>query len=79
MEDNKVCMRYYECMGNCWFNLSSSHFDIWDIVSKKCKGTKSEQKLIEDVFHNEIDKKELINKYDFSEEEKIVLAKFGYK
>lgn len=34
-----VCRRDYECKGDCWINIKY-YMALWEIISKKCKGTK---------------------------------------
>lgn len=49
------CSGEYFCKGECWLNVGGD-FDIWDMISKKCYGTKTQQEILD----------ELVNKKDVS-------------
>lgn len=64
-----VCKKTYQCKGNCWLNVAGS-FNVWEIVSSHCKGTKREQDAISRIFHGEEDKEAMLKLYDFTKCEK---------
>lgn len=69
------CRNEFECKGNCWLNVAGN-YDAWEVVSSKCKGAKEDQELNDNVFNRVIHKLEIINKYDFTDEEKEILDMF---
>ena len=73
-----VCKECYECTGQCWLNVAGT-FDVWEIVSKKCKGTKEEIELLDNIFNKKVDGEILFSKYNFTEDEKKILKEFNYK
>ncbi|MCQ4924979.1 hypothetical protein NE686_17900 [Tissierella carlieri] len=60
------------CCGECWLNIAGC-FDVWETMSNHCKGTKEESKMIGEMFHQKRDRKELLSKYDFTEEEREII------
>ncbi|CAB1242434.1 hypothetical protein CLOSBL3_10506 [Clostridiaceae bacterium BL-3] len=75
MNSEGVCKNSYKCGGNCWLNIAGI-FDVWEIISKKCKGSIEEQDMLNDMFYSKRDRKEILEKYDFTQDEKRILDKF---
>lgn len=69
------CNESLECKGNCWLNVAG-RFDVWNTVSKYCKGTKEEQCLINDVFHGIRQKEEVLDKYNIKKEDKKIVEDY---
>lgn len=65
-------LKSLECRGNCWLNLCG-YMKPWQIICRKCEGSKEEMQLINNTFRSQNQdsyKNEVINRYDFTEEEK---------
>lgn len=61
-----------ECNGLCMLNVSGQYI-IWKTVCSKCKGTKQERDVIDKSFNSFNARQIILNKYEFSEEEKDIL------
>lgn len=61
-----------ECRGLCQLNICGT-MDIWETVCNKCNGTKEEQELIDKSFNDRDVKFEIMQKYNFTREEKETL------
>lgn len=73
----KVCKECYECQGLCWLNVAGI-FDVWEVCSHKCKGTKAEQECLDKLFNNEIEEKELLSKFNLDDEELKIIKEFYF-
>lgn len=71
------CQICFECGGNCWLNIGAD-YDAWEVISSKCKGTTEEQSMLNDMFNDKRDRKDILKRYDFSDYEKDVLKEFWY-
>ena len=78
MKNTEICKKCYECKGECLLNIAGD-IDAWKIIAKKCKGTKEEQKMMDDICLGKISEDILLNKYDFSNEEKEILKQANYE
>lgn len=65
------------CCGECWLNVAAS-FDVWEVMSTKCGGSEEEGDMLDEMFHSKRDKKELFDKYKFTEEEKEIIEDAWY-
>jgi hypothetical protein len=65
------------CCGNCWLNVGGI-FDVWEIISKKCNGSKKEQQILNEMFDDKRDRKEILNKYTFTKDEKEILDELWF-
>lgn len=73
----EVCKECYECQGHCWINVGGV-FDVWEICSRKCKGTKVEQECLDKLFSGEVEEKELLNKLNLDDEELKIIKEFYF-
>lgn len=73
--NKEFCEDCYECQGYCLLNAGGI-FNVWDICSRKCKGTKVEQECLDKLVSNEIEEKELLSKFNLNDEELKVVKEF---
>lgn len=73
MRYEKRCKHSYECCGECWMNVAGN-YAVWNIISKQCKGTEKEKKLIEGIFNNCKSPSALFHIYDFTNREKLIIS-----
>lgn len=52
--------------------------ETWETVCNKCNGTREEKELIDKSFNSFNARKIIIDKYDFSENEKCILHQEWY-
>lgn len=62
------------CRGECWLNIAGC-FHVWETFTKYCKGTEEESVMIGEMFHGKRDRQELLDKYNFTEEDRKIMLK----
>lgn len=66
-----------ECKGYCWLNICG-YMKPYEIICRKCNGTKEDVDNINKAFQNDNNKKIILDKYNFNDEELKILNELWF-